>query len=64
MLPARAFYFIRHGETDFNREHRIAGHTAVPLNAEGRRQAVVAAAAPAKSPNASGMRVPGAGRPT
>lgn len=45
MLPARAFYFIRHGETDFNREHRIAGRTDVPLNAEGRQQAEAAAAA-------------------
>ncbi len=51
MLPARDFIFVRHGETDFNREHRIAGHTDVPLNAEGRRQAEAAAAALA------GMRI-------
>ncbi|MFN7685183.1 MAG: histidine phosphatase family protein [Oligoflexia bacterium] len=30
---------FRHGETDFNREHRFQGHLDVPLNDEGRRQA-------------------------
>jgi len=32
-------YFIRHGETDWNREGRLQGHTDTPLNAKGRRQA-------------------------
>lgn len=43
MLPFRPFYFLRHGETDFNREHRVAGHIDVPLNCEGRAQAADAA---------------------
>lgn len=31
--------FVRHGETDWNREGRIQGHLDVPLNARGREQA-------------------------
>ncbi len=29
-------YFIRHGTTDWNREHRVMGAGPVPLNGEGR----------------------------
>lgn len=33
------FYVFRHGQTDWNRERRIQGHSNIPLNDEGRRQA-------------------------
>lgn len=38
-----SIYFIRHGQTVWNREHRIAGVTDVALTDEGRRQALEAA---------------------
>lgn len=33
-------HVVRHGETDWNRDGRIQGHTDVPLNPDGRRQAI------------------------
>jgi broad specificity phosphatase PhoE len=42
MLPHVPFFFLRHGETDWNRERRLQGHRDIPLNATGERQAEAA----------------------
>ncbi|MBJ7403445.1 MAG: histidine phosphatase family protein [Bradyrhizobium sp.] len=41
--PARTFYGLRHGATDWNREGRFQGRTDNPLNDDGLRQAQEAA---------------------
>jgi broad specificity phosphatase PhoE len=43
VITAATFYFLRHGETDWNREGRYQGHSDVPLNATGLAQAQAAA---------------------
>ncbi|MGZ6442241.1 MAG: histidine phosphatase family protein [Pseudobdellovibrionaceae bacterium] len=42
-LIRKDFYFLRHGETDWNLEHRGMGQQDIPLNARGEEQAVQAA---------------------
>ncbi|MGZ5279424.1 MAG: histidine phosphatase family protein [Pseudobdellovibrionaceae bacterium] len=43
MNTLKDFYFLRHGETDWNREHRGMGQQDIPLNPNGVQQAQAAA---------------------
>jgi broad specificity phosphatase PhoE len=38
-VTGRLFYFVRHGETEWNAEQRLQGQLDVPLNEHGRGQA-------------------------
>ena len=49
-IPQRSFYFLRHGQTDWNAERRFQGHTDVALNELGLSQAQRAAQALAGCP--------------
>lgn len=39
ILPLKPFYFIRHGETDWNVQNIVMGSTDIPLNERGMAQA-------------------------
>jgi probable phosphoglycerate mutase len=49
-IPARNFYFLRHGQTAWNVEGRFQGHTDIPLNDVGLAQACDAAKILARCP--------------
>lgn len=42
-IPHVPFYFVRHGQTDWNKEHKIMGTIDIPLNSVGLEQAHVVA---------------------
>lgn len=42
MIPHIPFYFLRHGETDWNLQRKMMGGVDIPLNATGRAQAEAA----------------------
>ena len=42
-LPRTAFWYLRHGETDYNANGLSQGAIDIPLNATGRAQAKAAA---------------------
>ncbi len=43
IIPHIPFYFVRHGQTDWNLKHMIQGHIDIPLNEMGLDQAKSAA---------------------
>lgn len=42
-IPHVPFYFVRHGQTDWNKENKVMGQIDIPLNEVGLKQAHIAA---------------------
>jgi len=42
-IPHVPFYFVRHGQTDWNRENKVMGQIDIPLNEVGLKQAQIVA---------------------
>jgi broad specificity phosphatase PhoE len=42
-IPHVPFYFVRHGQTDYNKDNKIMGQIDIPLNSVGLEQAQVVA---------------------
>jgi 2,3-bisphosphoglycerate-dependent phosphoglycerate mutase len=42
-VTKKTFYLFRHGQTDWNKQRRIQGHTDIPLNDQGRQEAAMLA---------------------
>jgi len=41
-IPPQPFYFLRHGQTDWNVQHKLMGNKDIPLNPTGVTQAIAA----------------------
>lgn len=50
------FFFVRHGETDWNREGRLQGQSDIPLNGRGRDQAAAVGRILARLARQRGLR--------
>ena len=52
----KSFYFLRHGETDWNQQQRIMGQSDIPLNKNGVLQAKTAAEKIQVLPRSGGVK--------